>query len=142
MVNIFKQDARMGRLATALGPDILVLMRFEGTDRLNALFDYQVEALATASDLDFDALIGTHATVTLLSHDGSEQPYDGIITEARWLGVGENGHPRHPYPAAPPPLRTPRSSDHTPRARHCLARQSHPLSPDPETMGVSGVLAP
>lgn len=92
MVNIFKQDARMGRLATALGPDILVLMRFEGTDRLNALFDYQVEALATASDLDFDALIGTHATVTLLSHDGSEQPYDGIITEARWLGVGENGH--------------------------------------------------
>uniref|UniRef100_UPI00082DD5CB type VI secretion system Vgr family protein n=2 Tax=Celeribacter ethanolicus TaxID=1758178 RepID=UPI00082DD5CB len=33
-----------------------------------------------------------HATVTLRTHDGSDKPFDGIISEARWMGAGENGH--------------------------------------------------
>ncbi|MFC3570114.1 type VI secretion system Vgr family protein [Paracoccus simplex] len=86
-----RQSERLGRLTTALGPDILALLRFDGTDHLNELFDYRVEALATRNDLDFDALIGTHATVEIETRDGT-QPFDGIVTQARWAGVGENGH--------------------------------------------------
>ncbi len=82
----------MGRLSTVLGQDVLVLQRFEGTDHLNALFDYHVDCLAARPDVDFDALLGTHATVTLVSHDGSDQHFDGIVTEVRWLGAGDNGH--------------------------------------------------
>ncbi|MDO5606580.1 MAG: hypothetical protein Q4G25_15615, partial [Paracoccus sp. (in: a-proteobacteria)] len=59
----FKQAGRLGRLTTALGPDALALLRFDGTDNLNDLFEYRIEALSTRDDLDFDALIGTHATV-------------------------------------------------------------------------------
>ena len=92
MSQIFKQDHRMGRLLTALGKDVLVLRRFEGADHINALFEYQVDCLATSSDLNFDDLLGTHATVTLLDRAGAEQPFDGIVTEARWLGTGDNGH--------------------------------------------------
>ncbi|MGH1367776.1 MAG: type VI secretion system Vgr family protein [Maritimibacter sp.] len=88
----FSQAARMGRLSTVLGADQLVLRRFEGDEHLSGLFDYKVECLAAISDVDFDALIGTHATVTLVTHEGTEQPFDGIITQARWLGAGENGH--------------------------------------------------
>ncbi|RNF34519.1 type VI secretion system Vgr family protein [Paracoccus methylarcula] len=87
----FKQIERTGRLLTALGPDALVLLRFNGTDRLNELFEYQVEALSAQDDLDFDALIGTHATVEIEAHD-TMRPFDGIVTKARWVGVGENGH--------------------------------------------------
>ncbi|MDO5603829.1 MAG: type VI secretion system tip protein TssI/VgrG [Paracoccus sp. (in: a-proteobacteria)] len=86
-----KQAERLGQLTTALGPDVLVLLRFDGTDYLNDLFEYRIEALSTRDDLDFDALIGTHATVEIEAHD-QMRPFDGIITSARWAGVGENGH--------------------------------------------------
>ncbi|SEI02354.1 contractile injection system protein, VgrG/Pvc8 family, partial [Paracoccus alkenifer] len=86
-----RQSGRLGRLTTDLGPDVLALLRFEGSDHLNDLFDYRVEALATRGDLDFDALIGTHATVEIETRYGG-QSFDGIVTQARWAGVGENGH--------------------------------------------------
>ncbi|WP_330647170.1 type VI secretion system tip protein TssI/VgrG (plasmid) [Thioclava litoralis] len=88
----FSQDARMGRLTTVLGTDELVLQRFDGTDHINALYDYQVDCLASSADVDFDALIGTHASVALVTREGSDQYFDGIVTEARWLGTGDNGH--------------------------------------------------
>ena len=87
----FKQAERLGRLTTALGPDQLALLRFDGTDHLNDLFEYRIEALSPRDDLDFDALIGTHATVEIEAHD-QMRPFDGIITSASWAGVGENGH--------------------------------------------------
>ena len=36
---IFKQDTRLGRLHTKLGKDKLVLLRFDGTDYINNLFE-------------------------------------------------------------------------------------------------------
>ncbi|SIS67033.1 type VI secretion system Vgr family protein [Paracoccus saliphilus] len=87
----FKQAERLGRLTTALGKDILVLLRFEGTEYLNDLFEFRVDALATRDDLDFDKLLGTHATVEIEAHD-EMRPFDGIVTQARWNGAGENGH--------------------------------------------------
>lgn len=87
----FKQTDRLGRLTTALGPDALVLLRFDGTDYMNELFDYRVEALAPTGDIDFDQLIGTHASVEL-SGRGGLRVFDGIVTQVRWVGAGENGH--------------------------------------------------
>ncbi|SFH41651.1 Phage late control gene D protein (GPD), partial [Paracoccus aminovorans] len=75
-----RQSERLGRLTTALGPDTLALLRFDGSDHLNELFEYRVEALATRPDLDFDQLIGTHATVEIETRDGP-QPFDGIVTQ-------------------------------------------------------------
>ncbi|MFO1165823.1 MAG: type VI secretion system tip protein TssI/VgrG [Paracoccus sp. (in: a-proteobacteria)] len=87
----FKQTERLGRLSTALGGDVLALLRFDGSDHLNELFEYRIEALAGSADVDFDALIGTHATVTLEGRAGPRR-FDGIVTQARWAGTGENGH--------------------------------------------------
>ncbi|MDF3607463.1 type VI secretion system tip protein TssI/VgrG [Paracoccus sp. DMF-8] len=86
-----RQADRLGRLTTVLGQDVLVLLRFDGTDHLNDLFEYRVEALSACNDLDFDALVGTHATVTIEGREGPRH-FDGIVTQARWSGVGENGH--------------------------------------------------
>ena len=88
----FKQDARLGRLTTALGKDVLVLLRFDGTDYVNGLFEYRVEALSTEPNLDFDGLIGTQASVEIESQNDGTRAYNGIVTEARWAGVGENGN--------------------------------------------------
>lgn len=87
----FKQDARLGRLNTVLGPDVLVLLRFYGSDYMSALFDYDVEALSTDPAVDFDRLLGSHATVVIDTKHGPRN-FDGIVTRARYAGAGENGH--------------------------------------------------
>ena len=87
----FRQTDRLGRLTTELGGDTLVLLRFDGTDFVNDLFKYNVQTLAEHSDLDLDALMGTHASVEIGTRAGT-RVFDGIVTSARWAGVGENGH--------------------------------------------------
>ncbi|WP_421687328.1 type VI secretion system Vgr family protein [Tritonibacter scottomollicae] len=89
-MSAFMQDARLGRLITTLGSETLALIRFDGTDALNGLFEYAVEALAPRDDIDFDELLGTHATVTIDGAEGAAH-FDGIITEVSWRGPGENG---------------------------------------------------
>lgn len=92
MSTVFNQDNRLGRLHTDLGKDALVLMRFTGSDYMNDLFEYRVEALSTEQDINFDLLIGTHATVELQTIDNGPKYYDGIVTQAQWAGGGENGN--------------------------------------------------
>ncbi len=87
---VFKQAGRLGKLHTSLGPDVLVLLRFNGTDQMNGLFNYQIDALSTEPTINFDDLIGTHATVEIATA-GAPVFYDGVVTSAQWAGVGENG---------------------------------------------------
>ncbi len=88
----FQQDNRLGRLETVLGPDKMVLLRFAGTDFVNSLFEYRVEALSTEPNINFDQLIGTHASVELQSQRDGGRWFDGIVTQAKWAGAGENGN--------------------------------------------------
>ena len=46
-MNVFTQDARLGRLTTVLGSDALVLLRMDGTEELSGDFEWRVEALST-----------------------------------------------------------------------------------------------
>ena len=87
----YSQVERLGRLTTVLGDDVLVLLRFDGSDHMNELFEYRVEALAERGDIDFNALMGTHASVTVEGVVGPRH-FDGIVTQVRWAGAGENGH--------------------------------------------------
>ncbi len=89
---IFKQATRLGRLHTAMGKDALVLLRFDGTDHMNGLFEYRVEALSTEPNINFDDLVGTHATVEIETRAHGAKQFDGIVTQAQWAGVGENGN--------------------------------------------------
>ncbi|MBS0123537.1 type VI secretion system Vgr family protein [Thetidibacter halocola] len=88
----FKQDGRMGRFHSSLGTDVLVLLRFNGSDHLNDLFEYRVEALSTDPDLKLDDILGTHAQVELLDRKGNSVWFDGIVTRVVWAGPYENGH--------------------------------------------------
>ncbi|MGL5009091.1 MAG: type VI secretion system Vgr family protein [Paracoccaceae bacterium] len=92
MNSMLRQDARFGRLATVLGESVLVLVQFAGAEAISSLFDYQVDCLSENPDIDFDALVGTHATVIVRLRSGEERAFDGIVTEARWLGPEGPGH--------------------------------------------------
>ena len=88
----FQQSTRLGRLTTVLGADQLVLLRFTGEEHVNSLFEYRVEALSRNDDIDFDDLIGTHATVEIDHAEHGAQAFDGIITRARFVGAGSGGY--------------------------------------------------
>ncbi len=92
MPDPFKQAARLGQLSTVLGEDVLVLLRFMGADRMSGLFEYQVDALSAKTNINFDALIGTSATIKFATRNHDDRFFNGIVTQAKWAGTGENGN--------------------------------------------------
>jgi type VI secretion system secreted protein VgrG len=74
--------------------DGLALMRFTGHEAVNDLFEIEVECLSTTASIDFDPLLGRNASVRLNTIDPAhpERYFDGLLTEARWLGPVEEGH--------------------------------------------------
>ena len=86
------QANRLGQLSTVLGADALLLLRFEGEESVNDQFDFRVEALSSEADIDFDGLIGTHATVTLDNSAHGPRAFDGIVVGTEWAGSGEHGN--------------------------------------------------
>ena len=87
----FSQDTRLAKLHTALPKDTLVLRRFGGEEMMNGLFEFRVEALSAKADLNFDEILGTHATVEIDTISQGPRFFDGIVTQARWVGPGRNG---------------------------------------------------
>jgi len=85
-----RQEKRAAVLTTTKGTDFLVVTRFDGSEGTSELFDYCLEAQSETEDIDFDELLGKHMTLTLKSIKGTERKFDGILTEAQWLGVTDH----------------------------------------------------
>ncbi len=80
------QLMRTAQLHTDLGKDILHLRQFDGTDYVDDLFSYEVEAQCADTSVKLDSLLGTHATVVVMSRDHGPRYFDGIVTSGRWIG--------------------------------------------------------
>ena len=91
MAETFLQTERRGRLSTVLGPDVLNLMYLNGTEELSGYFTWVVDALSDQPDIDLNQVLGTHATVEIDVASG-QRYFDGIVTEAQWQGMGDNGN--------------------------------------------------
>ena len=89
---VFSQSDRRARLDTVLGLDTLLLVKMDGTEELSGDFEWRVEAISADPALDLNKLLGTHATVTADIHSGEKRYFDGIVTEARFLGNLESGN--------------------------------------------------
>src|SRR5258707_15897504 len=85
------QDERIGILTTPLGKDALVLVKFDGSEGLSELFEYRIEALSEKEDINFDSAIGQKCSVTLKTY-GNDRAFNGILTEAEWLGGREGDY--------------------------------------------------
>jgi type VI secretion system secreted protein VgrG len=92
MVLVPRQEKRAGILDTPLGQDKLAIVRFDGSEGVNELFEWRFEAVSTEGNIDFDALIGKHATLTINGVNGRKRKFDGIVTETQWLGVRDHFH--------------------------------------------------
>lgn len=81
------QDTRIAKLTTPLGKDVLSTARFDGTEGVSELFEFRVEAVSKDENIDFDKALGLNATLSLKSYDFDKRYFDGIMTEAQWVGV-------------------------------------------------------
>ncbi len=84
------QSERIGEFSTPLGQDVLVLTRFSGSEGLGELFEYHVEAVSEQENINFDQAIGQNCQVKLKAYDGKVRIYNGVMTEARWVGMKES----------------------------------------------------
>ncbi len=84
------QHARLLRLQTpkAAGEvnEDLVVERFSGREGIDALFQFDIDVLATSSAFDPQSLIGEELTLRLLLADGSTRAWHGQLTGASALG--------------------------------------------------------
>jgi type VI secretion system secreted protein VgrG len=84
------QHARLISLASAQDsslPEALVVERFTGFEAVNELFRFEIDALSVSADLDLSVFIGEALTLSLLQPDGSRRPWNGLCTQASWLGA-------------------------------------------------------
>ncbi|HEY0433599.1 MAG TPA: type VI secretion system tip protein TssI/VgrG, partial [Chitinophagaceae bacterium] len=84
------QAGRVGELKTPLGDDVLVLIKFEGVEGLGELFEFYVDALSEKENIDFDEALGQSCTLKLKTYGGKTRIYDGILTQAQWIGKTED----------------------------------------------------
>lgn len=83
------EHARLNTIASSQDstlPQALVAQRFTGRVAVNELFDFEVDALSTSTDLDLADFIGEELTITLLQPDGTRRVWHGLCIDAAWLG--------------------------------------------------------
>ena len=82
------QDKQYLSLNTPLGKDTLLLRSLRGEEALSRLFHFTLLAQSEETSLDFKAVVGQHATVTVELADGSQRFIDGIVS--RFVQAGNN----------------------------------------------------
>ena len=86
------QDNQPAQLLTPFGKDYLVLTGFESTEGIGELFQINVSALSETENINFDNAIGQLCHVKLKAFGATVRFFSGILTEARYVGRGQDMH--------------------------------------------------
>ncbi|WP_422376181.1 type VI secretion system Vgr family protein [Roseibium sp.] len=81
-----KQKQRMAELTSVFGKDELSIVSVECDEGLSDDFEIRLEVVSQKEDLDFDQAIATHMTVKVVTNNGDTRYFDGLLTDARWMG--------------------------------------------------------
>ncbi|MCK7612024.1 type VI secretion system Vgr family protein [Roseibium sediminicola] len=76
----------MAELTSVFGKDELSIVTIECDEGLSEDFEIRIEVVSQKEDLDFDQAIATHMTVKVVTNNGDTRYFDGLLTDARWLG--------------------------------------------------------
>ena len=74
------QKNRLRSIDTALGADALLIRDFSMTEQMGRLFQIEVGLLSTNEAVDFNAIVGTKATVELELPDGTQRYFNGFVS--------------------------------------------------------------
>ncbi|WP_292933024.1 type VI secretion system Vgr family protein [Noviherbaspirillum sp.] len=83
----FTSDTRLYDIDTPLGKDTLLVERFTGKEELSALYEFQVDCLATDTHLELKSLLGKQAVLHTRLADGSQCARSGYVSAVAQLGA-------------------------------------------------------
>ena len=81
-----RQQARLMKLDTPLGAEVLLPQRLHGHDRISHGFDYTVDLLSLNPQIELKQLIAQEVTLWVLQPDSSYLPLHGFVNTVRKLG--------------------------------------------------------
>lgn len=81
-----KQKDRMAELKTVFGQDELSLVTLECDEAVSDEFEIRLEVISQQEDLDFDRALATHMTVKVVTNNGDNRYFDGLLTDSKWIG--------------------------------------------------------
>ena len=91
MPEAITQEDRLIAIETPLGPDVLLLRSFTGTESMSQLFHFHLDMLSQDFNIDFDRIVGKNVTIKVKPEDeGSERYLNGHISRFAQLPV--EGH--------------------------------------------------
>lgn len=85
-----KQANRMAELTSVFGKDELSVVTIECNEGLSEDYEIRLEVVSQQEDLDFDKAIATHMTVKVVTNNGDTRYFDGLLTDAKWLGYRDS----------------------------------------------------
>ncbi len=80
------QENRSIGVTTPLGNDVLLLRSMSGSEQLGRLFEYQLDLVSEAPDIDFSQLVGDKMTVRLEKLDGETRYFNGFVSRFSQVG--------------------------------------------------------
>lgn len=89
-MSVFGKENRAGRLHSIIAEGELALLNFKGSDYVNNLFEYSVEAVSQRDNLHFSDIMGSHASIEIISF-GEIKTYDGIVCDFCYVGEFDGG---------------------------------------------------
>ena len=82
----YTQDNLDFTVTTPLGKDKLLFKSLSGKESISGLFDFKVELLSEAKDIDFSKIVGKNITVTMQFAKTNKRYFNGIV--ARFIQAG------------------------------------------------------
>ncbi len=79
MADSFTQTTRPVQIATPLGPDKFIVRSFKGEEFVSGLFHYHVELFSQDASVDFSALLGKSATLSIPQSSGDIHHINGVV---------------------------------------------------------------
>lgn len=92
MAESFSQTTRIGKLHPPSGITDLSLLRVDGTDGIDDLFELRVQAISLRGGINLDDCLGKHFSVELETVAYGPKWYDGILTEADYISSMAGEH--------------------------------------------------
>jgi len=83
------QTDRLIGADSLLGPDVLLLRRFYGTERLGRLFHYELDLLSEKHAIDFTKIVGQKMTARISKPGGDTRYFNGFVS--RFLQTRKRG---------------------------------------------------
>jgi type VI secretion system secreted protein VgrG len=73
-----------------LGPDVLMVREFVGTERMSVPFEYHVTLYSKDHNIEMESLLGQHASVEVRFELRTERYFDGIVCDFSHQGFEED----------------------------------------------------